>query len=347
MPWFALQYRLSEVGQPHTDPRLLLTTARELALRPKQLDPADYPREPLPGVFVSPNTVDAEVDSLTSRVIDQLEAINAETIVSVSLEALLPSTVTVQHVEENVELLGEPPGYQRIVLTTTADFLSGNEVWSLWFSHDAKWIYPDDPRLFAHLAYCAERNLRPIVVARKIAPPTFVLFKAIGIIGLQYYAYIVRDGAIDRLRVAIDDLGWTNTISAQALQRHAFRGRIDGALEMLPSGWQRASRILRACPPKKLLAARDNDPRALLEWLASPEMTLVIPTRWKQTVSRWSALEKSRRRRKPTLEQSSSHEQAAQASSTSKEARPSDNGGAAPTIFGRGTEKSRIPIRNR
>jgi hypothetical protein len=344
MPWFALQYRLSEVGQRRTEPRVLSRVAKELRGQPQRFAPDEQVCEPSPGVFLRPGLIEVDGQSVVKRVTEQLEEIHAATIISLPPDAFVPEGTSVDHVTQNLYADGNASGYKRIVLSTTADFEFGGDKWSLWFCNDLKWIYPDDPRLFAHLHYCAERQLRPIIVARKIAPPSFVFFKAVGVFGVEFYAHVVRDGTLDRLRVLIEDLGWVNTITVRTLRAHAFRRRVDAALQTTPLHWERAGRLLQAHPPHKILKAKDNSPRALLEWVETPGLGLDMPDRWKQTVARWALLEARRKSRKAGDDATSRANDTARPTE-SDNVKANEQPSPEPQLFGRGTEKSRVPIR--
>ena len=78
----------------------------------------------------------------------------------------------------------------------------------IWVSFDPEWIFPNDNRLWTFLVECANHNAHPVVFVRKIAPSTFPLFKALGIFGVQYYAWIVPDGTTQTIYRDTDKAGF-------------------------------------------------------------------------------------------------------------------------------------------
>ena len=203
----ALQYRLCEVGPRRLDPIHLERTLCEMAGTPGAL--AEY----MPGMYSDPEQdravalAAAEEGIVAAKALGAIDTSATWRALADRIATLLPASTIHPRTPPHERLL--VPGAHVMAYDGSLHIDAGlSTPVSLWLSWDAKWIYPHDSRLWQFLDECGRRRHQPVVLARKNAPITFPLFKALGVLGLQYYWWVVPDGCAKRLAASADDAGW-------------------------------------------------------------------------------------------------------------------------------------------
>jgi len=151
------------------------------------------------------------------------------------------------------------------------------------------WIYPDDPRLWDFLRRAQEAGARPLLVARKVAPVTFPLLKALGAYALQYHLPLVPPNVSSDLPRRAEQFGWPPISVKPHLRRHpvgdyirAFLAQTNSTKWTLPAGAAESidDAANRGFPNASLILAS-----VLNDWaLAAPA---IIPSRWVNSISSW------------------------------------------------------------
>lgn len=201
LTYHGLQYWTCETGPPAVrfSPRMLGRALEELAnnARPRQGRLPQGPLEPIPGIYVSPSVghtdsqgaADANAASTLQRLRelrslltgDRIERLLRELSTAVAPDSrwkvVFKSTSTWLASEVRVPM---PSG----VIAIESSALQSVRVLVM---NDVEWLFPDDWRLWAHFRECAAGSSRCLVVARRIALPTFSLLKALGAFGVQTY----------------------------------------------------------------------------------------------------------------------------------------------------------------
>lgn len=206
LPFYGLQYRLCEVGPHRLDPRELRDGLTKLSGTPTGV--VEYCK----GIYSDPGAVREATTKTAQSVQDVLDKLSR-------LDSTAVFSRFVKLISDHVDgrLLYRSPHSRPRTLTPVSQVSARDTVLEikrpnarpvrLWVSFDPEWIYPYDDRLWAFLRDCAQEDIHPTVFARKIAPSTFPLFKALDVFGIQYYAWLSPDRCNETLLRAVDTTG--------------------------------------------------------------------------------------------------------------------------------------------
>ncbi|HEY4129462.1 MAG TPA: hypothetical protein VGM50_02540 [Gemmatimonadaceae bacterium] len=103
----------------------------------------------------------------------------------------------------------------------------------VWILNDINWLYPDDARLWRMIIQYVLHDEPLLIIARKIAPVTFHLLKAVGVRGVQFYSLLCSNQIKAETRAAADILGLPHLLSLTAARAHAVRKQIRNSIEVL------------------------------------------------------------------------------------------------------------------
>ena len=291
LPWWAIQYALCEVGYRRIEPRELRAALGLLSNRPNPGHGlAHGPWEPLPGIYVRP--------SITRNNSKQHAAVTAAT-----KEAQLLELATYQPGNRAVAIGQAIASAIDGFLTGEVDFdatehLGGAALWSrggarvesaseksvtasTWITNDLTWVFPDDPRLWRHLVYCAESGQRPIVVARKIAISTFPLLKRLGAFGVQLHHLYLEDVGPKQALSGAPPL----RTPAEAGQHVAVRKEL---IKQLKKAWEpdpTAKEGIRVGAELRLNLGEGGGVAGLREWLRRSSIDMPAP--WKAQLTKY------------------------------------------------------------
>jgi hypothetical protein len=300
--FYALQYRLCEAGQQRHDPRLVRRTLEEIAdnHRPRRGQLPRGPDQPHPGVFALPGAAGAA--AATSRELAGLVAFSDLPWVDVVhnladrvMELLGGEPVELheetRYTRELAGHIGVPSGSRTMILRP-----DGQDLVGLLVSHDLEWIYADNHLLWQFLVACRMHGARPHVLARKISPTTFSVLKAVGAIGLQYYAILAPDEFAPSATTSALELALPYVRPLSAMPDHPVILKLRGSvLEATRAGIGETQRYLIDLGASKGLASAETaNPTALREW--ADEGGLQLPPIWHQTIEQWEAYGRYRRR---------------------------------------------------
>jgi hypothetical protein len=294
LPLYGIQYRLGEVSQARIEPRLLRRVLAELSnnRRPRRgrLDPGPW-NLCLNG-YASAELTRDRASLLSSRLIDTGRKL-----------AQLNWVASIHELKELVERVSD--GECRNEATyTDRRFIVDDATWiasgmtfqvsrsnarqavAVWCSHDLDWIYPDDWRLWHFLAECAKERLPPVIIARKIAVPTFALLKRLRAVGLQYYSAIVTDEEAFDAKHLRDATKWVHLRTASEMREHAVVGQIANALKRLSHEkmTDETNGLIEHAVSQKLCDEEAATTSGLLQWAQTIEG---MPRIWLQTLVDW------------------------------------------------------------
>jgi hypothetical protein len=229
VPHAALVYRLAEVGPRKFDARELEVTLR--ALSHTTVGPA----RPRAAVYADPTRESGEVQPLVEEAVETLVELDA-----LEYAAAIPDLAVVLSRSlgdrKRPRITPVDPAGARFDSPGALNGPRASAVWHVtpprgtpilcWVSDDLPWIYPDDPRLWRLLSAAAEAGASPLLVARKVAPITYPLCKALGAFALQYYAPIVAHELDSDLLRRVDAIGWPPLQSAARMRAHPLRSQL-------------------------------------------------------------------------------------------------------------------------
>ena len=287
-PYHALQYRLCEVGPRRFDARDLSRALRSAVKAEAGVT------EPIPGVYATTDLTGSDAGTAaagaleTVRQIAGLDAALIQSEVSQAVGALLETDM------RNAPALVDTPTrltagvycqrYSAVLPTP----LQSNP-FLVWITHELPWIYPDDTRLWSVLDQAQRNSARVIVLARKISPAAFSLFRALGIYGVEYYAMLVPNEVPETLIVSADQIGWPNLLRVSRLVSHPALGRVGDAVRNPTAMSKHESTLTSSAITEGIrrgFASGDGPTaRALLEW--TDQSGLDMPEVWRRGIQRW------------------------------------------------------------
>lgn len=221
VPYYALIYRLCEVGPWRFDPRALHHAIHGIAAA------ADLIREARPLLFTTialrgqqlrwpmhraTTTIRALTDPARHALLDAL-AHSVRSTLDATTHAIEVPTPSPTRVTDDIEI-ARPSRAYHIELQHDHHLLA-------WITNDLPWIYPDDPRLWHVIREAADRQARLLIIARKVSPSTFALAKALGFLAVQYYAWLVPPDPKD-LTASARIIGWPALLGTDAIPQHAM-----------------------------------------------------------------------------------------------------------------------------
>jgi hypothetical protein len=324
LPHHALIYRLCEVGPRRFDPaeieplleefkgdsRLIAETAARI-----YGDPTAAPQALASGTEVAldflkrlatmnwPDLLRALGDAASKTMVDATTSLDGTAEVRATITENSPHLGAATTVNLGANLHVPRPSLTVRVSGSTGPALL------LWVSHELPWIEPTDSRFWAHAARCSTEGAHALLLARTISPATFVLCKALGLAGVQYYAQLApseessnRGPSELALEAIAEAVGWPHIMRRDAIPHHALHERLTTLVV------RRNTRHADPFPPDAhassavsdaLALGFDSPPgptaRALLGW--SEASRLQLPTPWIDAITRRAAAERRVRRR--------------------------------------------------
>jgi len=282
LPFYGIQYRLTEVGPHRFDPKGLKTSLRALGdIRSEE------------GFYVSPELTRqrrsariAQTNVCVGRLAaieSPLESIATTIAKELRVDDRLEINGKVGSTDDNDELYAQRPS----VILGSGRSATGRSIY--WVTHELPWIYPDDPRLWKLIAVAAREQRCPMIIARKVAPATFAICKALGAIALQYYLPVGID-VTDELIIEAESIGWPKIIESEDFASHPV---IDQLVNHESVEQTRALTIRGGAAQKAIRIAEESGfmssdairPPALLAWANASQLQL--PPQWYRAVSKW------------------------------------------------------------
>lgn len=295
LPSHSLQYRLGETGQPrvHIEPRLLARTLASLK-RPEAVPLASHPWELADQLFACAEFNAEEAQRETGARKPDLKVIadagwheGFTDLVSSTAEALGDSSVLQPVREISCSVLAgntTVPAYDSLIQTKGSN---GTRI-DVWMVQGSDWIHPDDWRLWNFLATCENADTRPIILARRLHPGLFALFKALDLRGLQTHAMVAREEEHADVAPAAERLGWFLTRHNQQLVSKGPFSALKTSVDYLSeTRWTQSSRTALA----RALALGLHEPSSraaerLAEWTRSSPLADLES--WSERVFRWA-----------------------------------------------------------
>ena len=294
---WGLQYRLCETGPAKLDPRLLTAALQRLS------ESRRSPGRPLPGLLTDPTLKpDAQADAVATC----LEAAdlvrratgNLNSVRITRALGLRGQTRANPRVSRQTDTSTETStAYRRIVDDIPLEVQSivtqskESAAMHVWILNDLRWLYPDNPRLWRLLRTRALADAVVLVIARKIAPITFHLFKTLGVRGVQFYSLLCESEPSEAARNAADTLGLPHLLPLKELRNHAVIKQIRTCQETLNDRRGRdlpsATKAAMASAERRGFGTKVSpNARDLLNW--TQETELEWPPAWSQTLLAWA-----------------------------------------------------------
>jgi hypothetical protein len=178
MSYFGLQYRLGEVGRNRTNPCLL----RHILEQPLE-DSATKWLQLRPGVFTFSKLPEDDAERLAESCAVALADIS-EYDWTESLGSVTQKLLSRYHVSSPLQTFESEYFSSNTSLDPSTSIIicdwDTSQHTIVWLSHDTGWISPHDYRLWRVLEAGRIARLPVLIVARQLAPATFVLLKALG-----------------------------------------------------------------------------------------------------------------------------------------------------------------------
>lgn len=106
---------------------------------------------------------------------------------------------------------------------------------NIWISHDLRWIELHDVRLWRFIEACWKQESAGLIVARKIEPAVFSLLKGLGLRGLQFHFFQVREGLAAEAERLRSELRWIRTQAIECFANHAMLEHVEPMLRQTVS----------------------------------------------------------------------------------------------------------------
>lgn len=317
----SLQYRLGETGQQRIHPYKLHRALQTLSQKSGTNAGALF-HEAEPYLFVSAELEDTKVSALRSDLNSDITHI-ADCDWKAGFAGFTEALAN--HVGELYPIPARPtPAAAPLSDTRAVDGQSqvfhtapkGVPAVYVWVTQEPQWLISDDPRLWEMVEYCRDRDARLLVLARYIDPASFVLFKALGIRGLQFYNMWAPPAVSARMRTASDRIGWYNVKGSPEGHSHKVLGQVRSALTHL-QGYPWTAEISAAVDLARDIGMTTATQPVIAELVCWAERCpLDVPRNWINTLRRhlaWKSdiplaitasdltvAKQSRRRGKPT-----------------------------------------------
>lgn len=295
-----VQYGLSETGPPHVrlDPRELEMGLHFLGNNPNPGDDLPHgPWEPQQDIYVSPRI--ARTGSKSKAGI--LAATRAEQIAVLAQRypnnrAVELGNAIANSIDGSGEVESCDDGRTESLIgavewsTAGARFRVGLEGAGrstfVWVTSNVNWLFPDDPGLWKHLSECVEKDVLPIVIARKAPISTFTLLKRLGGFGLQLH-HLFLPGRRQNARVVARALNAVPpVIRAPEVAVHTAVGvNLPAAIEHPPPKVDAAADAIGLGHDVGLGDPSYSSPEALHTWLKRTELDMPQP--WKAQLTRY------------------------------------------------------------
>lgn len=126
----------------------------------------------------------------------------------------------------------------------------------------------------------------PVVLARHIDQTTFLLFKALGVRGVQYYSWLIPGELYHELKPLAKQIGWTHVRPIEQIAEHQAMGRMRAVLRHFEEhpGASVPDAVLHGASCN--LTSGTASPEALLRWANEAEVPFVKG--WRDAVHRWA-----------------------------------------------------------
>jgi hypothetical protein len=291
MSKWGVQYRLCETGPIRLDPRLLFATIATLG------EGNRAPWTPKNSILVDPT-----LDAHTANELAEAALLDAKGLMvgttgpdrtdiarALALHATRHTPTDDAAINGTTRLLAGD-----VELTTLNELFDhrarGRNV-LVWFTYDLEWLYPDNADLWELVHQTAKAGTRLMIVARKIAPATFHVLRAVGARGVQYYGLISADDPTNETRRVADSLGLPPLLSVDHLSVHQMTLQLNENLRFLtspPSNTLASETAVNAALECGLVRNEPITPERLRAWSAkSPG---VWPPIWFDILDAWDAV---------------------------------------------------------
>lgn len=296
LAYHGLQYRLAEVGPYRFEARQLDNALHSLSAASGRLTRSHY------SLYADPTIEKQQARSLIGAATDTLSDIaNCNYIATIDHAA--SSIKRIFRTKASIEggpsapptAIGQRFAVPRPSAIVRSESRRGPAV-VCWISHELPLLYPDDPRLWSILDLALKTGAFVLIIARKVAPVTFPLLKAIGGYALQYHLPLLPPGAPAKLGKRADEIGWAPFQDGPSLDNHAllahirrFNARIHepGSGGIIPRGAAEAVQQAIACgfqEPHNVTA------QSLIDWAETSVAPL--PPRWIASIESWASKER-------------------------------------------------------
>jgi hypothetical protein len=243
LPYHSLLYRLGEVGSRRVEEKALRRALAELAnnRRPRRGRVGNSgPWETFPRLYVRG---DATRDEALSRAQTARAALSE--LVSYSPSSIVDELAAQVAIALSARDASRPPppaktvtlgaGIDLLAEARLVDVVRPNAPAAvrILVLHEPGWIYPDDKRFWRFLFGCHQDGIRAVLLARAIAPGMFPLFKALNVVGVQYYSTLVIEKSAKRAADLRERIGWSHIRPVTSAAAHVVMERLGEVIDRL------------------------------------------------------------------------------------------------------------------
>lgn len=299
LPLQSLRYRLGETGQlrvhPYALKRVLGAVSRKPGLGAVRGTP-DRPWEVAPFVFASGELKKADLAALAREHepdFDLIAGCKWEEGANGFVQAISEHVGELEEVSASPSAADDSLDGERLIRGHSGFYRLRPEMRSseirIWVTQQIDQLGPDDPRLWAVLKSCQEADARLLIIARYIHPTSFVLFKALGVRGLQYYNFWAPRQYPTRLKTAADELGWFSVKGSREAPAHRILQQLTGTVKYLLQSEIHApvERAVSLAEDASLAEGSLPVTTALIGW--AEHAPVELPDAWLETIRRFQA----------------------------------------------------------
>lgn len=297
LPLQSLHYRIGEKGRPKVHPYELHRVLQALSRTPGTKSTAPAPMQPWKlseHLFACP---DLSADEACALAIEHEAdfARLSDVDWSKGFEDLIDA---LRQTLSGLSALGAPE-IRLVPLTSEYNISAYSQIFqisagggskvNLWVTQDPERLMSDDPRFWAFMSDCLAANARPMIIARSIDAAMFVLFKALGVRGVQHFSvWAPQDDAVALVQVS-ERIGWLNVKAGSKVSEQSFLNQVSGGFDYLrQTEWSsETGDALQLATSLRLHQESTHGAVSLLQWAEATPLTL--PAGWVNTVRRWVA----------------------------------------------------------
>jgi hypothetical protein len=294
VPFAALQYALGEVApsKVRVEPRMLRQVLRQISRRTETQHGPFAVFEPIDSIYVEPRIAKtaawhkaliaarSKADHLEalSKAVDARRTTSLAHVITAELElrdyqiedfgaVSSPANGAVAWPSQDVVIGGLTPNGQRIRVLIT---------------NDVEWVYPDDVRIWKHLAAALEEQSLPMIIARKAHLGVFPVMKRVGGLANElHHLYVTADHIADAHRRGLQ--GWPPVRLTSEVRGHAALAKISDLL--LERGREPGLNEALIRSGMELGLSDEANPGRLLDWVKRNDMRM--HGLWVRQVRRW------------------------------------------------------------
>lgn len=294
VPFAALQYALGEVApsKVRVEPRMLRQVLRQVSRRTETQHGPFVVFEPIDSIYVEPRI--AKTAAWHKALIaaqskaDHLQALSKAVDVGRTASLAHGIAADLGLTEYTIEDFGAPssPPNGAVAWPSQDSVISGltphgQRIRAL-ITNDVQWVYPDDVRIWRHLAAALEEQSLPMIIVRKAHLGVFPVMKRVGGLANElHHLYVTADHMPDAHRRGLQ--GWPPVRLTSEVRGHAALAKISELLSERGREPRLSETLIRS--GVELGLSEEANPDKLLDWVKRNNMRM--HGLWVRQVRRW------------------------------------------------------------